>query len=215
MHHKNILLMSATTRLHDRMRELSHAIDVSIALANEETFSQAVSSGHEFDLVILDGEGMSQDSLNAVDSFVADNGFIPMLLVQDPDKLASFLRSLGAVSDAFLLGWRRTSLHLLIPDPQWINFLVKNARKCNQDLPVIGEAYLGQTAESNESERAVTYNIPENISAVLIFGIGYKGVAIERAIELGGAGGGQVLRPKVLHQLTAATKGGAAVDRVI
>lgn len=103
---------------------------------------------------------------------------------QDPDKLASFLRSLGAVSDAFLLGWRRTSLHLLIPDPQWINFLVKNARGFNRDLPVIGEAYLGQTAESNESERAVTYNIPENVSAVLCFGIGYKGVAIERALDL-------------------------------
>ena len=81
MHHKNILLVSATTRLHDRMRELSHAVDVSIALANEETFPQAISSGHEFDLVILDGEGMSQDTLNAVDSFVAENGFIPMLFV--------------------------------------------------------------------------------------------------------------------------------------
>ena len=89
MHHKNILLVSATTRLHDRMRELSHAIDVSIALASEETFSQAVSSGHEFDLVILDGEGMSQDILNSVDSFVQENGFIPMLLVQDPDKLST------------------------------------------------------------------------------------------------------------------------------
>ena len=103
---------------------------------------------------------------------------------QDPDKLASFLRSLGAVSDAFLIGWRRTSLHLLIPDPQWINFLVKNARGFNRDLPIIGEAYLGQTAESGGSERAVTYNIPENVSAVLCFGIGYKGVAIERALDL-------------------------------
>lgn len=89
MHHKNILLISATARLHDRMRELSHAIDVSIALANESTFSQAISSGHEFDLVILDSEGISQETLNAVDSFVADNGFIPMLLVQDADKLSS------------------------------------------------------------------------------------------------------------------------------
>ncbi len=89
MHHKNILLVSATTRLHDRMRELSHAIDVSIALANEATFSQAISSGHEFDLVILDSEGIGQDTLNAVDSFVAENGFIPMLLVQDADKLSS------------------------------------------------------------------------------------------------------------------------------
>ena len=89
MHHKNILLISATARLHDRMRELSHAIDVSIALANESTFSQAISSGHEFDLVILDSEGISQETLNAVDSFVADNGFIPMLLVQDAEKLSS------------------------------------------------------------------------------------------------------------------------------
>lgn len=89
MHHKNILLISATARLHDRMRELSHAIDVSIALANESTFSQAISSGHEFDLVILDAEGVSQETLNAVDSFVADNGFIPMLLVQDAEKLSS------------------------------------------------------------------------------------------------------------------------------
>ena len=71
------------------MRELSHGIDVSIALANEATFSQAISSGHEFNLVILDGEGIGQDTLNAIDSFVADNGFIPMLLVQDAEKLAS------------------------------------------------------------------------------------------------------------------------------
>ena len=89
MHHKNILLISSTTRLHDRMRELSHAIDVSIALANESTFSQAISSGHEFDLVILDSEGIGQDTLNSIDSFVADNGFIPMLMVQDADKLST------------------------------------------------------------------------------------------------------------------------------
>lgn len=71
------------------MRELSHDIDVSIALANEDTFSQAITSGHEFDLVILDSEGMSQDTLNAVDSFVAENGFIPTLFVQDPEKLST------------------------------------------------------------------------------------------------------------------------------
>ena len=102
MHHKNILLVSATTRLHDRMRELSHAIDVSIALANEDTFPQAVSSGHEFDLVILDGEGMSQDLLNSVDSFVAENGFTPRLMVQDPDKLATLHMPTQGTNDFIL-----------------------------------------------------------------------------------------------------------------
>ncbi len=102
MHHKNILLISGTTRLHDRMRELSHAIDVSIALANEETFAQAVASGHEFDLVILDADGMDQDTLNAVDSFVAENGFIPMLIVRDIDKLATMRMPMQGKNDFIL-----------------------------------------------------------------------------------------------------------------
>ena len=89
MHHKNILLISGTTRLHDRMRELNQALDVSIALANQETFSQAANSGHEFDLVIMDIVSLSQDLLNSVDAYVADNGYIPTLVVVDPDKLAS------------------------------------------------------------------------------------------------------------------------------
>ena len=59
MHHKNILLVSATTRLHERMRELSHVIDVSIALANAASFSQAAASGHTFDLIILDQKELS------------------------------------------------------------------------------------------------------------------------------------------------------------
>ena len=53
-HHKTILLVSSTTRLHDTMRALGHSIDVSIALATHDTLPQALNSGHEFDLVILD-----------------------------------------------------------------------------------------------------------------------------------------------------------------
>ena len=53
-HHKTILLVSSTTRLHDRMRALGHSIDASIALATQDTLPQALNSGHEFDLVILD-----------------------------------------------------------------------------------------------------------------------------------------------------------------
>ena len=53
MHHKNILLISATTRLHDRMRELTRVIDVSVALATETTFSQVPLSGRVLDLIII------------------------------------------------------------------------------------------------------------------------------------------------------------------
>ena len=91
-------------------------------------------------------------------------------LFRDPDTLAKFLRELGAKSDALLLGWRRTSLHLFLPDRRWTNFLIKNARSKNSRLAVIGMAYFGETAEK---QLGVTYDVPENCSAVLVVGCGY------------------------------------------
>lgn len=102
MHHKNILLISRTSRHHERMRELSHALDVSIALATPDTFSQAISSGHDFDLVIYDSAGMDEDTMNAVDSYVAENGFIPVLVVQDEDKLSSLRMPIQGRNDFIL-----------------------------------------------------------------------------------------------------------------
>ena len=101
-HHKTILLVSSTTRLHDTMRALGHSIDVSIALATHDTLPQALNSGHEFDLVILDSEGLPQSVLNAVDAFVAENGFIPMLAVVDPDKLSSLRMPVQGRNDFIL-----------------------------------------------------------------------------------------------------------------
>ena len=102
MHHKNILLIAKSTRHHERMRELSHTLDVSIALALPDTFSQAVSSGHEFDLVILDASGLDDATLNAVDAYVAENGFVPMLIVQDEEKLSSLRMPVQGRNDFIL-----------------------------------------------------------------------------------------------------------------
>jgi DNA-binding response OmpR family regulator len=102
MHHKNILLMSRTSRHHERMRELSHALDVSIALATPDTFSQAIMSGHDFDLVIFDSAGMDEETLNAVDSYVANNSYIPVLVIQDEDKLQSLRMPVQGHNDFIL-----------------------------------------------------------------------------------------------------------------
>ena len=102
MHHKNILLMSRTSRHHERMRELSHALDVSIALATPDTFLQAIVSGHDFDLVILDSAGMDEETLNAVDSYVANNSYIPVLVIQDEDKLQSLRMPVQGHNDFIL-----------------------------------------------------------------------------------------------------------------
>lgn len=90
MHHKYILLVSSTNRLHERMRELSHALDVSIALATDDTIMQAITSSHNFDLVILDGEGIDTKKLRALDEYVVENAWIPRLFVLDSDKVSVF-----------------------------------------------------------------------------------------------------------------------------
>ena len=66
-HHKNVLLVSKTSRLHERMRELSHSLDISVLLSTPDTFDQAISSGHDFDLVLLDLAGLSSETINKVD----------------------------------------------------------------------------------------------------------------------------------------------------
>jgi len=70
------------------MRELKRTLDVSILPSSPETLSQAINSGHSFDLVILDSEGLGEDTLATVDSYVSDNGFIPVLVIQEESKLA-------------------------------------------------------------------------------------------------------------------------------
>ena len=99
---------------------------------------------------------------------------------RDPDLIEQYVSRVCAVSDAFLIGWRRTSCHLLTMDAPFRNHLLKAARKLNPEIAVIGEAFYGETASAR---RTVAYNVPANASAVLLFGIGYRGVAIEPAMD--------------------------------
>lgn len=101
-------------------------------------------------------------------------------IFKDPDKLAEFLRELGAKADALLLGWGRTSLHLFLPDRSWTNFLIKNARSKNSRLGVVGMAYFGETAEK---QIGVTYDVPENCSAVLVVGLGFPGASTKTTLK--------------------------------
>ena len=101
-HHKNVLLVSRGTRLHERMRELSRALDISVLLAKPETFEQAISSGHEFDLVVLDLAGVAPELLSRVDTYVTDNSGIPRLLVLDEEQLGSLRMPVQGRSDFVL-----------------------------------------------------------------------------------------------------------------
>lgn len=104
---------------------------------------------------------------------------------RSPVEIRKFLTALAPRADALLLGWWRTSVHLFIPDLPYTNYIVKSARAANPDLPVIGQAYWGQTAETGSKHEnfRVTVALPENASAVLVMGMGYPGVANKQAFD--------------------------------
>ncbi len=101
-HHKNVLLVSKTSRLHERMRELSHSLDISVLLSTPDTFDQAISSGHDFDLVLLDLAGLSSETINKVDAYVAGNSGIPRLFSVDEEQLPSLRMPVQGRSDLIL-----------------------------------------------------------------------------------------------------------------
>ena len=102
MHHKKVLLISRTTRLHDRMRELSHELDISVLRATPDTFDQAISSASDFGLVTLDLAGASDDLVSRVATYSAENGCIPQLLVTDEDKLSTLRMPVQGRNDFIL-----------------------------------------------------------------------------------------------------------------
>lgn len=102
MHHKKVLLISRTTRLHDRMRELSHELDISVLLATPDTFDQAITSTADFGLVTLDLAGISDDLVSRVVSYSSENGCIPILLVTDEDRLGQLRMPVQGRNDFIL-----------------------------------------------------------------------------------------------------------------
>ena len=102
MHHKNILLLAKTTRYVERMRELRHPLDVSILHMASDAFTQAISSGRKFDLIILNTDGLGQKVFNSLDDFISDNGYIPTLVIQDESMLSSLRLPVQGRSDFIL-----------------------------------------------------------------------------------------------------------------
>ena len=101
----------------------------------------------------------------------------------DPVKLESYLITLGSYAEGFILGWRRTSLHLLLQDWQFSDFLMKSVRMGNENIVILGESYIGETAETPEHTRITTYNNPKNISGTVISGLGFHGVNVKGALN--------------------------------
>lgn len=64
----------------------------------------------------------------------------------DPDRYATYLQSLAAVSDGFLSHWRRTSSHLFVQDDAFMAYTAQWVRIGSPEIPILGEIYYGETA---------------------------------------------------------------------
>ena len=83
MSEKSVLFMARTTRLHDFVRSLASSLDVEVHVATPD--SPAVA--HDFDLLVLDGDGVRPDRVDTMAKWLEQRGGAPMLLVLDEENL--------------------------------------------------------------------------------------------------------------------------------
>lgn len=85
MSEKNVLFMARTTRFHDFARTLTSTMGVEVYAATPDS----PNATHDFDLLILDVDGLRNDRLDHIAKWLDGRGSIPMLLIADEDALAS------------------------------------------------------------------------------------------------------------------------------
>ena len=94
----------------------------------------------------------------------------------DPTLLREQLMALARYSTGMILGWRRTSAHLLLQDEAWMNYLCSSAREANPGLLILGEVYYGNTAEHPHAGAwGWGVNLSEYASGALICNFGFSG----------------------------------------
>lgn len=98
----------------------------------------------------------------------------------EPAMLQRGLSLLASVCDGYVIGWRRTSIHLFNADDQYYAATIHWVRQGNPDIPVFGEAYYGFQGNNNVdgsyNETEFTVRVPENASGVLVVNFGYRNI---------------------------------------
>ena len=106
----------------------------------------------------------------------------------DPDEYKQGLMRLSRECDGYLIGWRRTSLHLFKQDKPWVDYSLQCVRAGNPQIPVFGECYYGfqgnNNADGSYFEDEFSVNVPANASAAIVVNLGFLGVRPEGVLKL-------------------------------
>ena len=112
-------------------------------------------------------------------------GEISVSTFVEPVYYREGLKALAANSEAFLMGWRRTSLHHNTQNVEWQNYTMNALRDGNPEIGFIGEFYYGENG-SHPYGDFYTYgqyaNYRDNYDAVLLVNYGYISVNPKWAI---------------------------------
>jgi hypothetical protein len=114
----------------------------------------------------------------------------------DPEKYRYGLTLLASSCDGYLVGWRRTSLHLFRPDEnmsmadfqKFANYSIQCIRSSNSTIPVFGEIYRGYAGNNNkdgsDNKNEFLVNIPANASGAFVVNFGFAGVRPDGVLKL-------------------------------
>ncbi len=83
MAEKSILFMARTTRFHEFANTLTSTMGVEVNLATPDS----PNATHDFDLLLLDADGVRNDRIEQISKWLDNRGNIPMLVIVDADAL--------------------------------------------------------------------------------------------------------------------------------
>ena len=100
MSDKSILFMARTTRFHEFARTLTGALDADIYAATPDSPNIT----REFDLLMLDADGIKSETLDQLARSLENRGGIPMLLIVDEDDIGQVRMPISAPFDFICSG---------------------------------------------------------------------------------------------------------------
>ena len=83
MAEKCILFMARTTRFHEFVCTLTQPLGVEVSLATPDSSTAA----HDFDLLVLDADGIRNDRIEQIVKWLEGRGSIPILVIADEETL--------------------------------------------------------------------------------------------------------------------------------
>lgn len=108
MSEKNVLYMARTTRYYEFAQSLSASMGLEVGAATLDS----PTATRDFDLLILDADGIRNDRIEQIAKWLDERGNIPMLVIVDDDSLQSLHMPSRSRSDFICSGASETELEV-------------------------------------------------------------------------------------------------------